>query len=214
MSEEAKVAVANSTQEGTPVVKANNVTSIKLEVKGYTDRVMALKRLRLDRSYVQSKIEELSKYIEYFNSIGEFDETVWDHTPLSSVSVLNEVGDFILPSVVRKDITDRKTKDVLVRAKSDVYGNFLDYTDLCDEIRGWFRSDASGDVTKLSDLRKAVNTEAIISKVAHNGKVAYVSQAYVPIVLKLNISDQFEDRYFNATVGEIISDYISNVRFN
>lgn len=189
------------------------VTPVTINVDKVVDRIMATKKVKISKNEVKETVEKYAAYVEYFNSLKELIEVVWDNVPLERVQVLNELKDFVMPCAIRYDVTDRKTKDLLVRGTAAEYGSYEDFVNVTDTIRGYFKADASSNVTSLSALKKAVNLNDIISRCCVDGKVAYYGAPFVPVHIE-GIKSLFESRYFNSTIKEVMSDYYSNLRFN
>lgn len=159
-------------------------------------------------------IEDILKFIDYINSLDELDLVIWDNRQLDDIPVLNEFKDFILPSAVRYDALNRRTKDLLERDNSEnanPISSYADYINICDRFRSVFKKDGYSDVSMIGSLRKSVNLTDVIARASIDSRVAAQGRPFIPVPL-VNVG-LFEDRYFNETASGIIKDYIADMRF-
>jgi hypothetical protein len=157
------------------------------------------------------------EFISYFNSLDEYDNSVFNNIPLQDVKVLNEFADFITPSAVRFDTADLRSKNlVITEIVKDAHYDYGEYINLCDIIRGLFKKDATSDVSSLADLKKSQSLTSVIDRASNmidgTHLVNYGTQMYYPIRLK-DISTLYENRHFNANESDLVSDYLAYFRF-
>lgn len=196
-------------------VEAQKINNVTINVDKFVKRIMATKKVNVKEDEVRKVIETMKSYIDYFNSLDEFTSTIWsNNADISKVNILNEFKDFVIPAAVRIDATDIKCANLVRLNEVKSFGSFSDFINLNDQIRGLFKSDASSNVSSLADLKKSENLSSIIDRASVKKKVAYKSSPFVPVRLNY-IADLFEDRYFNGTEDEVISDYIDTcVKFS
>lgn len=168
-----------------------------------------------------TKVDEIEKcikvilgVIDYVNAQDEYFCSIWENHPLDEINVPNEFKDFVMPSAVRFDALNRRTKDLLVKPNKKemvLSDSYADYVEACDRFRGFFKRDGFSDMVSLGSLRKAVNLNDVITRASINERVCAQGRPFIPV--PLNDIGLFEDRYFNEDVKDVISDYITEMRF-
>lgn len=181
------------------------------------DKVDAQKKVKVDVKEIRSTLSNLYDVIKYFNSIDEYTTLVFGGVDIHDVKILKEFSDFIVPAAVRFDPTDLRSKNLAKReGVVSAPFSYVDYVNLCDTFRGYFKKDASTDTVSLSDLKKSQNLTSVIDKASNQRNDSYVvnygTQVYYPIRLD-DISILYEDRHFNASESDLMSDYLSYFRF-
>lgn len=180
-------------------------------------KAMAQKKINIKEEDVKRLMCDLLKVVNYFNSIDEYTTMIFDGTLVADVKVMKEISDFIVPSAVKFDTTDLRAKDLALNEGIDKAPmSYGDYINLCDEIRGIFKKDATTDMVSLSELKKSVSLVSVIDRVSNQvgkeQKVNYGTQIYYPLRLD-PITFLYEDRHFNALETDLLNDYMANFRF-
>lgn len=180
-------------------------------------KVWAQKKISVKLEDVVDSVEKMYSVIKYFNSIDEYTTLLFGGVDIKEVKVLKEFADFIVPSAVRFDPTDLRSKNLAVQ--DGVMGaplKYIEYVNLCDQFRSFFKKDASSDVINLVDKKKSVTLNSIIDQASNivDGvyRVNYGTSVFYPIRLT-DITVLYEDRHFNANESDLVSDYLSNFRF-
>lgn len=184
-----------------------------------TARALACKKIKASDAEIRDTIKSIINYIRYFNSLAEFDSTIFDMKSFDQVMIPNEFSCFIIPKTVKYMPGLRQSVDLVVR--DDVkLGNktFAKWIDLCHKWRGFFKKDAMADVTALSSLRVDKALADVIDKGGFiHGKDSYVrynSSPFIPIILQPDVwKIAFRDDYFNSDCGSIIEDYLTTIFF-
>lgn len=161
-----------------------------------------------------SSIKTILEVIDYINAQDEFCCSIWGNHPLDEINIPNEFKDFIMPSAVRYDALNRRTKDLLVKPDLNttiLVCSYADYIQACDRFRGFFKRDGFSDMTPVGSLRKAVNLNDVITKASFGDRVCAQGRPFIPV--PLTDIGLFEERYFNDEVADIVSDYITEMRF-
>jgi hypothetical protein len=151
-------------------------------------------------------VENVLKYIDNCNSLGEFDE-VLDGVPITKILIPSKLGQLIYPRTVRIDTADRGDKDFLVRNDHlDDAPKYADFIESCDRIASTMKTSIFS-FSSLDDLRKNVGFVSVYRQsVNSKGRVVYDgSNPYIPIPLSF---DAVEERARTFSVDEIISDFI------
>lgn len=153
-------------------------------------------------------------FIDYVNSLDEFACSLWENRLFENILVPNEFIPFFLPSAVRLDALNRRTKDLLVRPETVSLDakTYDEYVKACDIFRSRFKKDGYSDMTALSNIRQAVNLHDVMAKASFNGRVSSNDRPFIPVPL-VDMSNLFEDRYFNDDESAIILDFIAEMRF-
>lgn len=173
---------------------------------------VAEKQMSINRKmHVKGITQTIFHHIMYFNSLEE-DTMNIDNRPIESWIVLNEFKDFVLPNSIRFENGNRLFEDLLSRASSDFIPNYNDYHDALKEFRNWYKKDANDNIVKLSDLRVNKSLSEVWPIIADaNGKVRYLDNSFVPIIInQLNVGQK--DYYYNNDISIILDDYIKDIK--
>lgn len=178
------------------------------------EKVVSQKKIKVDVAEVNEVVDRLYQYFKYFNSLDEHVSIVLNNIDINRVQIPKEFADFIIPSAVRFDPANPRSKNLVVsEAAAADPGDYNDYVNLCDTFRGYFKKDANSDMVDLVDCKKAVNLQSVIAKASCDVdgayRVNYGNEAFYPIRLK-SIDSLYEDRHFNATESDLVADYLSN----
>lgn len=180
-------------------------------------KVKSQKKISVSDVEIIQTMEKFYDIFRYFNSLDEYSTFVFNNANINDVKLPKEFEDFIIPAAVRFDPTDLRSKNLVLKDKEMAAPmSYLEYVNLCDTFRGYFKKDASNDMVSLTDLKKSQTLSSIIDRASNvvndEYSVNYGTQVYYPIRLQ-NITLLYEDRHFNATESDLMSDYLSNFRF-
>lgn len=184
-------------------------------------KISAQKKISVSQTNIKENVVKMWSYIKYFNSIDEHTQSLFNNaTDIELVKIPKEFKDFIVPAAVRFDPADLRSSNLALKdeVKPD-HLNLLDFVNLCDEIRGYFKKDSNQDMISLAELKKPVNLTSIIDKASSTVKdspiykVNYGNQIYFPIRLKTGLDYLYEDRHFNSTEDSLVKDYLAQFRF-
>lgn len=176
-----------------------------------------------DKAWSQKKVTKrddkddslltILRVIDAINSLKEFEVSLWSNRSLDEINIPSEFADMILPSAVRFEALNLRTKDVLVKPTFNMEDlpSYDEYIQACDKFRSRFKKDGFTEMTAVGSLRKAMNLNDVIAKAAINNRVNSQANPFIPIPLdNVNL---FEDRYFNDDYDQIIKDWIIKLRF-
>lgn len=180
-------------------------------------KVLVQKKINVSEEDLIQTVSDMYSAIRYFNSFDEYTSLIFGGTDIKEVKVLNEFKDFIVPAAVRFDPTDLRSKNLAIKESvNSAPMSYLEYVNLCDKFRSYFKKDASTDMASLADLKKSVTLTSVIDKASNQidggFKVNYGTQVYYPLRLE-DITVLYEERHFNASESDLMSDYLSNFRF-
>lgn len=178
-----------------------------------TARANAQKKIRVSDDDVKEVLEGIFTYIQYFNSLDEYQTMVFNR-PMSEINIVKELSHFINPASVRIDSSDKGWRDLLLRDK-ELAGktklNLHEFYDYQMRFRGFFKRNFSDDLVNLSELRKHVNLVDVLSKVSTNNKVWYNGNAYIPIKVSDDVFRMDRNIHFTVDADDVISDFISTL---
>lgn len=200
-----------------------------------TQRVLVTKKVRINvpKSEEKGKILEevdviretitsILHMIDRVNASNEFTTRYFGRDAKDFV-IANEWKDFFLPSSVRLDPTDLKTKNLLntsvarVKDAEDV-GLYVDWTNLQLQFRSWYKSDLSSNVTTLDTVRQpkslfdvlpicTIGDESDDNSEEALPSVRSLDEPFIPVRLKSEISVLFRSDYWNMNVRGVVVDY-------
>jgi len=170
--------------------------------------------------YIDQTLNKIWDYINYFNSLPEFTETIFEGRKLEDIEVANEWKDFIFPESVRLDPTDLKTENlrVVVNGSGEPSEfNYNDWLNLQLTFRSWFKLDLSQTTTNLAVCRAPKAMMDILPIASFNkGKgfndVRSIDDPFIPIPLKKEVAVLFRNDYLNTTSEQVVSDWIAKFR--
>lgn len=178
------------------------------------DRAFAQKKIRLDKaSDIKPVVDELFRYVEYFNSVDEYTTLIFDK-PISDIIIIKELSHFIIPASVRIDSADKGWKDLLLRCEKPAESEKLSlnrFYDLQMQFRGFFKRGMFEDNMSLAELKKHYNLVDMLPLASIGGKVWYKGNPFMPIML--NDKVDFIDRGLHYIVAEdeVIMDFINTL---
>lgn len=189
-----------------------------------TERADVCKKVRRTRDEIAKLVDQILKYIDYFNSIEEFDSYVFDYQDMNNVMIPNEFADFIIPRSVKFVPGLRQSTDVLVRAERPKKIDFTlsKWVDLCVEWRSLFKKDFRSDVVTLASLKVDKSIADVLPKACFEGEdetgqistwARYETSPYVPIMLDTWLMSLYRADYYNADKEQILRDYLSTVMY-
>lgn len=164
-------------------------------------------------------INTILKYIDYFNSLGEFETRVLDRN-LDEIIILNEFKDLIIPRSVRYNPSDLRTKDLLKRSgKPNGYSklNYSEFIFAQINFRRLFKKDISSNITTLASIKVNKSLTEVMPYVGKvttsNGGikefvVKYDSAPFIPLFINGSVLDVFEENYWNASIKDAIRNYV------
>jgi hypothetical protein len=182
---------------------------------------MKASKVRTDEKDVKDTVKKLFEYIVYFNTMVEFQDRILN-VNVSQISLIKEIAGFVIPESVRLIPADRRTADLLVRAKLgdiDVSNfNINEFYDLQAHFRKYFRKDLAQDMVNLKDIKVPKSFNDIMQHMAVSVDgvlcVRYDGEPYIPIELDANaVQLLFRKDYWNADADDIIADYLAPVVF-
>lgn len=199
-----------------------------------TNRAYACKKIRYDLNQIKAMVTEIVNYIDYFNTINEFDSYVFDYQAMDIVMIPNEFVPFIYPRTVKYIPGLRQSTDLLYRQGLPMNFTpvFSEWVDLCVTWRGLFKKDFNSDVSSLASIKvdkaltdvldKAVyfdmveedGTYSIVNDEDNMGELRYETSPYIPIPLIPITADLYRNDYYNSDFEKIVRDYLSTVTFN
>lgn len=159
-------------------------------------------------------ISKYFEYINYFNSITEFQTRIMDKE-LEEIQILNEFVPFITPRTVRYVPSLYWSNDLLKRTSSN--GNACDYEEfvkLQNHIRRWFKREAQSELTSLATLKVHKSLADVLPYAAYKGKVSYDDKAFVPLeIYDACLGHLFAPDYFNTKVATVLTQFIAQMKF-
>lgn len=176
-----------------------------------------------DKAWSQKKVTRVDdhddsllvilKVIDAINSLDEFAVSLWDNRMLDELNIPSEFAEMVMPSAVRYEALNLRTKDILIKPEFDMneLPSYEMFIKACDKFRSRFKKDGFTDMTSVGNLRKAMNLNDVIAKASFNGAVNSQANPFIPI--PLHDVGLFEDRYFNDTYEKSINDWITKIRF-
>jgi len=196
--------------------------SIKAQVVSRAD---ASRKMRLDpKKDISPVVDGLFKYVDYFNSIQEFDSYVFNYNRFDEVMVPNEFIDFVYPKSVKYVPGLRQSTDMLIRTEVPKGSTFTmeEWIDYCTKWRSFFKKDFRTDVTSLATLKVDKSLADVLAKAVYTVDtdkgvdtfVRYEGSPFVPIPLELITMGLYRDDYYNARYDEIVRDYLSTQIYN
>lgn len=179
-------------------------------------RIENQKKISVSSKDIEEVVEKMYSVIRYFNSLDEYTILLFGGVDIKEVKVLKEFSDFIVPAAVRFDPTDLRSKNLAVKENfNSCPVTYLEYVNLCDKFRSFFKKDASTDMVSLADLKRSVTLTSVIDKASSNiegvFKVNYGTNIYYPLRLN-SVEVLYEERHFNANESDLMSDYLANFR--
>lgn len=159
-------------------------------------------------------IGEILDYIEYFNTIGEFDVKALD-VELNQINVPSELAWLVTERLVRLDPSNYWTKQILIYDVEKQHDKSLaEWNLLCNHFRRFYKRDAVSDMVTLDSLKKSVSIADVLPRVCCNNKVAYQDKAFVPVDVEAKaVKGLFEPEYFNQSASFVLKRYISELKF-
>jgi hypothetical protein len=146
----------------------------------FAAKVYSQKKIRIQ------SVEEVSKYLkiiwdmcDYVNGLPEGTSIVCGRH-ISDFMLPEEIKDFFIPNSVRVDPSDRRSKDVLIRAKYKPDApNYNVYLEAISYIRGIVKRTWNEGLVSLESVRKDVSINDIFSRVAvKDSKFLYNTESY------------------------------------
>lgn len=178
-------------------------------------RADAQKKIRVEIKELREVLEGIFKYIQYFNSLDEYQVMVFNR-PMSEINIIKELSHFINPASVRIDSSDKGWKDLLLRDDKLAGESELSLHEFYDyqmRFRGFFKRNFNDDVVSLSELRRHVNLVDILPKVSTNNKVWYTGNAYIPVKVSDDVFKLDRNIHFTVDAIDVVSDFISTLSF-
>lgn len=176
--------------------------------------------IRIVNDEHKNYIGTILKYIEYFNSIGEFETRVLDRN-LDEIVILNEFKDLIIPRSVRYNPSDLRTKDLIKRVNKPNGYSKLNYSEFIlaqVNFRRLFKKDINSNVTTLATIKVNKSLNEVMPYVcklssSSNGGVKeylvrYDSAPFIPLFINGSVLDVFEENYWNASIKDTIRNYV------
>lgn len=198
----------------------------KLVIQLLIARILATKKINIKdpqnaehntEKYVEKILGRIWDYINYFNSIPEFTETLFDGRKLENIVVANEWANFIYPESVRLDPTDLKTENLRViigGSGEPAEFSYNEWLNLQLTFRSWFKLDLTQTTTNMAVCRAPKAMMDVLPVASYNkGKglndVRSIDDPFIPIPLKKEVSVLFRNDYLNTTTEQVISDWIA-----
>lgn len=204
-------------------------------IQELTDRVLVTKKVRInvpksdekgkvveEKDVIKETITSILHMIDRINASNEFTTRYFGRDAKDFI-IANEWKDFFIPSSVRLDPTDLKTRNLLetsvarVKDAEDV-GLYVDWTNLQLQFRSWYKLDLSANVTTLDAVRQPKSLFDVLPICTIGGEkddddefapssVRSLDEPFVPVRLKSDIAVLFRSDYWNMNVHGVVVDY-------
>lgn len=196
------------------LLKARIIATKKINIKDPFDAK------KTTDSYIDGILNQIWDYIEYFNSIPEFTQTLFDGRKLEDIEVAQEWSNFIYPESVRLDPTDLKTENlrVIINGSGEPSNfSYNEWLNLQLTFRSWFKMDLTQTTTSLAVCRAPKGMMDILPIASFNkgeglNDVRSIDDPFIPIPLKKEVAVLFRNDYLNTTSTQVVSDWIAKFR--
>lgn len=189
-------------------------------LKGIARRVSSCAKLNLEEKDALVTINSLFDYINYFNSLGEFDTRCLGRS-LDEIEIIDELAEFIYPKSIRCLGTDLTTSQLLDAEPYDGNVTLLNYNEFINlqiTFRGYFKKDFKDNKSSLMVLRKDLslldNLDRIYIKGLSGNNVRSLGAPFIPYPVKKFVGGLFEKSYFNMDVPSLLNEYMTRKIFD
>lgn len=161
--------------------------------------------------------KRLAAYVNYFNSLGEFDYRALD-VDLDQIPIPAEIADFIEDKTYRIDPSNHNSKDQKNNSQysgvTDKGLSIAEWHRICYTLRSYKKVTTLKNMVMLDTLKKNTAYADIQSKCTLGGKVHFEGQLFIPIDCKSDIlKSSYENVYFTHKKDDIVERYISEIQW-
>lgn len=190
---------------------------------GLMKRLKSMKKVREDDKILSEAISDILNVINRVNQLGMYDSTIpeWDNRSIDEIEIPSEFSQFVLPSSVRMNAGDIRSKELLVKPSESKLSNdltFFKFNTSVSKLRSVMKRDAKDGLVTIGSLRKAVSLSDVLDRffIVKKGRIfaKLSSDTTLPLELDGNLDCLFEDDYYNTRdLSRIIEDFTNAMMF-
>lgn len=186
-------------------------------------RLNSMKKVRVDGSELSQAVSDILTVIQRVNQLGMYDTTIpeWDNRSIDEIEIPSEFSQMVLPSSVRFNAGDIRSKELLVKPAESKLPNdlsFFRFNTSVSKLRSVMKRDSRDGLVTIGSLRKAVSLSDVIDRffVVRKNKIMakLSSDTNLPIELIDDVDHLFEDDFYNTRdVNRVIEDFTNSIIF-